>query len=334
MKQTGIVSTAFFLPLSLNPFLNEKEMMNKKHVEVIVVGGSYSGLAAAMALGRALRNVLVIDSGKPCNRQTPYSHNFLTQDGKKPKEIAGLAKQQVSLYDTVEFLDDLVTKANKVENGFEVQITSGQIFFANKLIFAAGIKDEIPDIKGFSECWGISVLHCPYCHGYEVKSEATGILGNGEYGFEFSKLISNWTKALTLFTNGKSTLTTEQAEMLERNHIRIEEKEIQELEHINGKLESILFKDGTKPSVQVIYSRLPFEQHCALPEELGCELTADGYLKIDASQKTTIDNVFACGDNVSRMRTVANAVGMGTAAGMAVNKELIEDKFDNKKNTK
>ncbi len=301
--------------------------MNKKNVEVIIVGGSYSGLAAAMSLGRALRKVLVIDSNKPCNRQTPHSHNFLTQDGKTPLEIASLAKQQVAQYDTVEFLEGIATKARKVENGFEVQTASGELFLANKLLFATGIKDIMPDIKGFSECWGISVLHCPYCHGYEVKDKVTGILGNGEYGFEFSKLISNWTEKLTLFTNGKSTLTVEQTEILEKHRIRIEEKEVQELEQIKGKLQSILFKDGTKQPVEAIYSKLSFDQHCTLPEELGCELTEEGYIETDAFQKTTLDGVFACGDNVTRMRAVATAVAMGTTAGAVINRELIEEKF-------
>jgi len=327
IKQSGILATAFALPISFNPFKEDKKMKDKNQFDVIIIGGSYAGLATAMALGRALRNVLIIDSGRPCNRQTPHSHNFLTQDGKSPKEIATLAKQQVVAYDTVTFFDGIATKGLKTSNGFEIQTETGNKFSATKLVFATGIKDVMPNIIGFSECWGISVLHCPYCHGYEVKNEITGILGNGEYGFEFSKLISNWTKKLTLFTNGALTLTSEQKAKLEKHSIEIVEKEIKELEHVNGQLKNIIFKDGSKQTAKAIYTKLPFEKNCTVAEQLGCELTEDGYIKIDASQKTTAKNVFACGDNATRLRTVANAVAMGTLTGMTVNKELIEEHF-------
>ena len=302
-------------------------MKGNNRFDVIIVGGSYAGLAAGMALGRALRKVSIIDSGEPCNRQTPHSHNFLTQDGKSPKEIATLARRQVEMYNTVEFFNGLATNGAKIENGFEIQVTSGETFTAKKLIFATGIKDIMPNMEGYAPCWGISVLHCPYCHGYEVRNERTGILGNGEYGFEFSKIISNWTKDLTLFTNGASALTTEQTVKLERKHIQIVEKEIEKLEHINGLLQHIIFKDSTTSSVKAIYARPPFEQHCTIPEELGCELTDEGYINVDAFQKTIIKGIFACGDNTTRMRTVANAIAMGTTTGMAVNKELIEEDF-------
>lgn len=302
-------------------------MKEKRQFDVIIVGGSYSGLAAGMALGRALRKVLIIDSGKPCNRQTPHSHNFITQDGKTPKEIATLAKQQVEKYETVTFVSDLATTGKKTEKGFEIQTASGETFDTSKLIFATGISDIMPDLAGYAECWGISVIHCPYCHGYEVKNERTGILGNGEYGFEFSALISNWTKDLTLFTNGPSTLTAEQSAKVKGHNIKIVESEIEKLEHAQGRLQKVIFKDGTVTHLKALYARPAFKQHCTIPETLGCELTEDGYVKVDAFQKTTMPGIFACGDNTTRMRSVANAVAMGTAAGAMVNRELVFEAF-------
>nr|WP_207495516.1 NAD(P)/FAD-dependent oxidoreductase [Aridibaculum aurantiacum] len=301
--------------------------MKEKQFDVITVGGSYSGLAAAMALGRALRNVLVIDAGNPCNKQTPHSHNFLTNDGKTPKEIATLAKQQVLVYGSVSFMEGVATAGKRTPNGFEVQMQSGETFTARKLVFATGIKDTMPNIPGFSESWGISVLHCPYCHGYEVRQQKTGILANGDTGFELSSLISNWTKDLTLYTNGASTLTEQQTQKLDKHKISIVEAEISRLEHKNGYMENIVFKDGKMAPLKVMYARLPFVQHSSIPQALGCELTQDGYIIIDPAQRTTIPGVYACGDNTTRMRTVANAVSMGTTTGLMVNKELIEEEF-------
>jgi thioredoxin reductase len=302
-------------------------METAKKYDVIIVGGSYAGLAAGLALGRALRKVLIIDSGKPCNRQTPHSHNFLTQDGTAPAEIASIAKQQVLAYATVNFLNDRVVSAKKLDDGFGIFVPSGESFTARKLVFATGIKDVMPDIPGFAESWGKSVLHCPYCHGYEVQGQKTGILANGNSGYEFCMLIANWTSDLTLYTNGNSTLTHEQTARLHKRKINIIEDEIDQLSQTNGYLSSIQFKTDRAETVTALYARLPFQQHCDVPQILGCELTGDGYIKVDAAQKTSLSGVFACGDNATRMRTVANAVSMGTTAGLIVNKELIEEEF-------
>jgi len=199
--------------------------------DVIIIGGSYAGLAAAMSLGRALKKTLIIDNGNPCNRQTPESHNFLTNDGKSPSEISALANRQVSNYDTVHFLNETAIDVVKSMNGFNVRVTDGESFETTNLIFATGIKDMLPPIKGISECWGISVLHCPYCHGYEIRNAKTGILGNGNTGFEFVKLISNWTNDLTVFTNGDSSFTFDQKEKLQKHQIKILENKIDRLEH-------------------------------------------------------------------------------------------------------
>ena len=302
-------------------------MTDNNTFDVIIVGGSYSGLAAAMTLGRALRKVLIIDDGKPCNRQTPFSHNFLTNDGKSPKEIAALANRQVRKYETVKFFNGLATKGIKTESGFEIQVDSGETFTTKKLIFATGIRDLLPDIEGLAACWGISVLHCPYCHGYEVQHKKTGILGNGDFGFDLTSLISNWTSDLTLFTNGSAKLTDIQTEKLDKHHIKIVEKKIEKLVHSKGHLQHIFFQDGTKYSIKVLYAPAPFEQHCLIPEQLGCELTDEGYIKIDASQETIVKGIFASGDNATRMRTVANAVSMGTTVGITVSKKMIIEKF-------
>jgi len=319
--------TTLALPFPLSIFSNFSEMTNNNNFDVIIVGGSYSGLSAAMALGRALRNVLVIDSGLPCNRQTPHSHNFITHDGEKPSAIADRAKEQVLKYDTVKFLADLVVGAIKTDAGFEVETQTGKVLSAKKLVFATGVKDIMPNIDGFAECWGITVIHCPYCHGYEVKHEKTGILANGHAAMHYAQLIRNWTKDLTIFTNGKSELTPEQTEKLKKHNIAVVEKEIASLSHQNGQLQEIVFADNSTFGLKAIYARPVFEQHCKLPALLGCELTEQGFLKVDTFQRTTVENIMACGDNTSPFRAVANAVAAGNIVGAVLNNLMTEAEF-------
>lgn len=301
--------------------------MEQKHFEVIIIGGSYSGLSAAMSLGRSLRQVLVIDGGLPCNRQTPHSHNFITQDGEKPAVISAKAKLQVDIYKTVQFYNGLAVKALKTENSFKIETESGAIFSSRKVLFATGVRDLLPEIEGFEACWGISVLHCPYCHGYEVKNEKTAIIANGEMGFEYAKLISNWTKDLRLCTNGKSELTSEQTQILKSQGVLILEEEIDSFEHTDGYIKNIIFKNGEKVEVKAIYGRPPFEQHCPIPATLGCDISEQGLLKVDVMQKTNIAGVFASGDCTTQMRSVAIAVSTGSFAGAVINKELIDEDF-------
>lgn len=302
-------------------------MKENTNFDVIIIGGSYSGLSAAMSLGRAIRKVLIIDSGKPCNRQTPHSHNFLTQDGATPAEISKIGKAQVLRYDTVKFYNGFAVAGHQIENGFEIKTEAGDTFTARKLIFATGIKDTMPDIRGFADCWGISIIHCPYCHGYEYKKEKTGIFSNGETAFEMVKLISNWTDDLTVYTNGKSTLTEEQRKIISKKNIALVEDEIDHFKHTNGQLEHIVFKNKSSVSLKALYARVPFTQHSEIPAQMGCEVTEHGLLKIDNFQKTSVHGVAACGDNSIFMRSVANAVQSGAFAGAVTNMELINESF-------
>lgn len=294
--------------------------------DVIIVGGSYAGLSAAMALGRSLRKVLIIDGGKPCNRQTPHSHNFITQDGKSPLEIAETARAEVRKYSTITFHQGLATKGKKMMNYFEIETDTGAIFKAKKLILATGIKDIMPDIDGFAACWGISVLHCPYCHGYEVRNQPTGIIANGAAAYHYATLISNWTQDLTLFTNGLSLLTEEESQSIKKHNIRIVETKLAQLQHKNGFVEGVQLETGEVFSVNAIYGMVDFVQNAPLIEQLGCALNDNGLIVVNESQETTVEGVYACGDNSSK-RALAFAVASGTLAGVMINSKLIEVKF-------
>ena len=326
IKQLGLCSIVLTLPKPLSIFTKYNHM-NKKDFEVIIIGGSYAGLASAMTLGRSLRKTLVIDAGKPCNRQTPHSHNFLTQDGKAPKEIASVAKSQVQKYETVKFYDGLAISGKKTSTGFEITTSTGDVFTSKKIVLATGIKDIMPNIEGFAECWGISVVHCPYCHGYESKDKKTAFIANGESAFHVASLVNNLTKEITIITQGESDFKEIELEKLEKHRIKINEKEISSIKRTNGQLEEIIFKDGSKEKFDCAYASLGFEQNSKILNELGCKLTEHGHIEVDFMQKTSEYGVFACGDNSTRMRTLSIAVNSGTIAGIMINSELTQESF-------
>lgn len=302
-------------------------MQATNNFDVIIVGGSYAGLAAAMSLGRSLRKVLVIDSGKPCNRQTPHSHNFLTQDGKTPSEISAIAKSQVLAYETVSFIDDKAVGGSKNENGFSVSTATGATYTAKKVVFATGIKDIMPNIKGFAECWAISVVHCPYCHGYEIRNKKTGIIANGERAYHLAPMVNNLTKDIRMLTNEPASFSLDQLSKLKDNNIDIVEKKIVEVEHENGYVNNIVFEDGSKEKYNALYAVLPFVQHSDIPDALGCELNEEGYIQVDGMYKTTVEGAYACGDNAIKMRSLANSVASGTMVGAVINMELVKEQF-------
>jgi thioredoxin reductase len=280
-----------------------------------------------MALGRSLRKVLIIDSGMPCNRRTPHSHNFITQDGNSPAQIAALAKQQVLKYPTIAFENGLVIKGKAVDKHFEIELSNGKVFTGKKLLFTTGVKDVMPAIPGFAECWGISVLHCPYCHGYEVRNEPTGILANAEMAFELTRLIHHWTKDLILFTNGPSFLTIEQTKKIKSKGIQIIETVLEAIQHTEGYVDAVQLIDGQKINITTIYARPEMLQHCSVPQELGCEMTKQHLVVVDLFQRTSVTGVYAAGDNTNPMRSVSIAVASGGFAGASINRDLIEEAF-------
>lgn len=302
-------------------------MTQPNYFDVIIVGGSYAGLSAAMALARSLRTVLIIDSGRPCNYPTPHAHNLITHDGETPAAIIENARTQVLQYNTVQFYNGLAVHGINKEKGFSITTDAGDEFFCHKLLFATGVKDLMPPISGFDACWGKSVLHCPYCHGYEVKQQEIGLIGNGDVGFDFSRLLNQWSQHLTLFTNGKSTLSQQQKEKIEARNIAVVEKEIEAFEHNNGYVHHLLFKDRTKMAVTIVFARVAFQQHCSIPESLGCQVSDAGLLVTDDFHQTNVPGVFAAGDNTNPLRALSVAMAAGTKAGAFINRFLIEESF-------
>jgi thioredoxin reductase len=212
-----------------------------------------------------------------------------------------------------------------------VEVSLGTAFHTRKLLFATGVKDLLPAIPGYAASWGISVLHCPYCHGYEVRHQPTAILADGDHlAFEKAKMIAHWTKELVFLTNGnsiESILSEVQREQLITNRIEVIEKEIKAIVENDGYVSHVAFTDGSSHRLKAIYARPAFEQHCPIPEQLGCALTESGHIQTDELKRTTVPGVYAAGDNVTVFRSVAGAVAAGSAAGAFLNKELIDEAF-------
>lgn len=301
-----------------------KEQIN---YDVIIIGGSYAGLSAAIALGRSLRKALIIDSGKPCNRYARHSHNFITHDGRPPAEIREAALKQVLRYDTVQLVADTVTDVSGTDGDFEVKTVSKQSYVSKKLIIATGVKDQFPDIVGFAECWGKSIVHCPYCHGYELRGKRTGIMANGEKAAHMAPLVKNLTDQVFVITNGKAEFTEEHRKSFDANGIEVIESKILSFHHNDGQLTTVDFEDSQSLDIDACYAAIPFEQTFYLHKQLGCELNEQGLMNTDMFQKTTIAGLYACGDNSSLLRAVSNAIATGNIAGAMVNNELSNEQF-------
>ncbi|MBW7674148.1 NAD(P)/FAD-dependent oxidoreductase [Chryseobacterium sp. LJ756] len=299
--------------------------MKNKIFDVIVIGGSYSGLSAALALGRFNRDILILDHNLPTNRSSQNTQNFLTQDGAERRELALTTKEQVLKYPGITFLTDFVIEGERSADGFLIKTKKGDSFNSKKLIFATGVQDILPEILGFKECWGTSVVHCPYCHGYELRNLKTVIFGSSEFAFNTAALIHTLTSDLTIVTKSLSDFTDVQLEKLGHYNIRVFESSVTEIQHYQGHMKKITFKNKNVLDAQVLYTSLPFSQSSKIPQQLGCSITEAGLISVNHEQQTTISGVYACGDNSSGMRSVATAVYTGSLAGAIVNQELSKE---------
>jgi thioredoxin reductase len=295
--------------------------------DVIIIGGSFAGLAAAMQLARARKNVLVIDSGNPRNRFAANSHGFPGQDGRTPFDIQSNLRQELAAYATATCRNAAVVSVTRQKKGFLCILADSTQISARRIILAYGVKDNLPDLPGLYERWGESVLHCPYCHGYELSQQPVGVLATGDMAFHQAMMLPDWGPT-TLFTQGKITLLPEQANALAEREVQIEEAPIIELTGQSPALDGVRLKDGRKIPLAGLFLSPATSPASDLADRLGCA-TTDGptgpYLKVDMMQATSVPGVFAAGDLASPMPNATLAAAAGVLAGGAAHRSLIFD---------
>jgi len=294
--------------------------------DLAVVGGSFAGLSAAIQAARARRKVLVIDAGQPRNRFAAHSHGFLGQDGRTPGAILDDARRQLLAYPTARLVDARADKA--VANSgsdFEITTDGGERFGAARLVLATGVRDILPEVPGLAEQWGKTVLHCPYCHGYEVSGGPLGVLATGPMSIHQAQLIADWGD-VTLFGNGLLEPDAEQMLALEGKSVRFEPATVSELRE-DGAGGLIVHLDGDrKAGVRAMFTAPRNTMTSPLAEQLGCGFK-DGLLgpmiTVDDRQQTTIPGVYAAGDAARAMHNIAFAVSGGTFAGVCAHQSLV-----------
>jgi len=294
--------------------------------DVIVIGGSYAGLSAAMQLGRARRDVLIIDEGLRRNRFASYSHGFLTQDGADAAVIAATARAQVMAYPTVQSISARANNVRRVEStnqshvAFEV-VVGNETHTSRRLLLASGVKDILPAIAGLPERWGKSVFHCPYCHGYELGQGQIGVIAGSAISMHHALMLPDW-GSTTLLLNNAFEPDAEQSNALAARGVSIERSPI---ENIAGHAD-VCLADGRTLSFAGLFALAHFELASTIPQQLNLDLEhgpLGSVIKTDAMKETSMPGVFACGDAARMMASVALAVGDGNLAGAGLHRSLM-----------
>lgn len=283
--------------------------------DVVIIGGGAAGLSTALVLGRARRRVAVIDSGVPRNAPAEHMHSFLSRDGMPPSALLEVGRAEVTEYG-VRLIEGRV---EGVEPGFTVRLAGGAELAARRIVVATGLRDELPDIPGLRERWGVDVLHCPYCHGYEVRDEPLGVLGSVRHAL----LLRQWSDDVVFFP-GDVEPTGDELERLAARGVPVVTGKITRIVVEDGRLRGIELADGRvvpRTAVFVMPRMLP---HDAVLTELGCR-KSDGWVVTDPSGRTSVEGVWAVGNVVDPRAQVITAAGMGAAAAFALNHDLVEE---------
>jgi thioredoxin reductase len=291
-------------------------MTTTNDLDAVVVGAGPAGLAAALTLSRASRRTLVLDSGEPRNAPAAHMQNVLGWDGRPPADLRAAGRRDLRDYPAVAVRDVAATAASRDDGAFTVTLAGGDAVRTRRLVLASGVVDDLPDIPGLRERWGRSVLHCPYCHGYEVRGRALAVLGAGVHqAFIATLLRRSYSDDVVLLTDGGDVPVPD---VLAAEGIAVREQPLARLDGRDGGLEQVVFGDGTTLARDAIFRGGPFRQRSTLAVDLGCALLDDGTVEVDDVGRTSVPGVVAAGDMARRASLPGPqaAVSVAAAAGM------------------
>ncbi|MFJ9966186.1 NAD(P)/FAD-dependent oxidoreductase [Streptomyces avermitilis] len=296
--------------------------------EVVVVGGGAAGLSAALVLGRARRHTLVVDAGEPRNAPAAHLQGFLTRDGMPPAEFLAEGRREIERYGVELVRGRVVDVVHRGVGAFEVTLAGGRTVQARRLVVATGLVDELPPVPGVAERFGRDVLHCPYCHGWEVRDEAFGVLASTPMSVHQALIVSQWSKDVTLFlhTVGADELTDDDRRRLAAAGVTVVSGEVTGLVVNGDRLTGVRLADGTTRDRSVLFVAPRAVPRTDLLDRLGAELreTPFGtYPVVDETGLTTVPGVWAAGNAIGFAEQLVNAASGGYRAGVVINGDLL-----------
>jgi thioredoxin reductase len=299
--------------------------MEMPYYDVVVVGGGAAGLSAALVLGRARRRVAVIDAGAPRNAPAAHMQGFLSRDGMPPADLLAAGRAEVTGYG-VDLVDGQVIE---VEGSFIVRLAGGRLLSARRILVATGVRDELPEIPGVRERWGRDLLHCPYCHGWEVRDQPIGVLGASPGSVQHALLVRQWSDDVAFFVN-QYDLTGAERMMLKARGVQIIEGEVARLVVEDDRLTGVALTDGRVVQREAVFIRPVNVPHAdGLLAGLGCTVDDAGFVKVDGVGRTSTFGVWAAGNAVDPRAQVITAAGAGSAAAIAINADLVQEDVGN-----
>ncbi|MEU0300932.1 NAD(P)/FAD-dependent oxidoreductase [Streptomyces sp. NPDC006175] len=300
--------------------------------DVVVIGGGAAGLSGALALSRARRSVLVIDAGSPRNAPASHAHNYLGREGVPPLELLAIGRAEAAEYGA-ETVRGSVVSAERLSDGFRVVREDGSAVHARRLLVTTGIVDELPAVEGLAERWGSEVLHCPYCHGWEVRDRPVGILASSPMAVHHALLWRQWTDDVALFRNDQPDFSDEEYEQFAARGISVVDGEVAAVEVADGRLTGVRLAGGTVIPREALVVQPRFTARSAVLESLGLvptEMTMGDqvigtYIAADPTGATDVPGVWVAGNVTNLMEQVVGAAAAGVKSASAINMDLVTE---------